>query len=595
MTEKKITFENPLYIEYFPSENYNYSHEMHCHPFLEIICIIKGELEIIIDYKKYIVPSGNIIFINTNTPHKILLGNSADLCFYDCIFLPELLYMFENSFIGTVPFIWFSAKKQNQFSFTEFNSENEIKEIVSELYEIFITRPYGYEFLLHSKVLSLCIPLIENQLPTTNINLHKSSEKDLFMIKQILDYIDKNYTLSSANISTHFSVSPALKTLFKAVTDYTIFEYAEYVKLAHAKVLLAKNIHSVTEIALHLGYSNSAYFSKRFKSFTKMTPSEFRRFFKSSDSINERKAGKALKIKTKNFSTIAPLYWQQTGSFYHSIFIALYYKDNPTKKMYHRGYFDITFIDSGQINILSNNKKIRLGAGNIFITSPEEDYKTEQITEKVSVLRLQFYPEILSFGKIDNPLLQDFINLPVKKRIFSLADETFGTKMLKAYISLFKQRDIFSPITETLLRANLFQVIALLLENSLCEDCPTDDEADVNENKILEVIQYINSHYTENFTLFDLAKKYYISYSHLSRQFKAITGAHFNKYVNILRIQKSSFLLVTTDYSIEQIALMLGYKKRSHFTKIFEQSQKISPSQFRKRMKEKKMLDKSLY
>lgn len=595
MTEKKITCENPLHIDFFTGENYNFSHEIHCHPFLEIIYILKGELEIIIDYKKYIVPSGNTIFINTNTPHKIILGSNKNLCFYDCIFLPELLYMFENNFIGTVPFVWLSAKKQNQFSFTASSHEYETKEVIGELYEIYLTKPYGYEFLLHSKILFLCIPLIENQLSATDISLHKSSEKDLIMIKQILDYIDKNYSLASIDVSRHFSVSPALKSFFKAITEYSISEYAEYVKLTNAKVLLTKNAHSVTEIALHLGYSNSAYFSKRFKAFTKMTPSEFRKQNLLSDFATEKQADEPLCIKTKNTSPITPLFWQQSGSFYHSIFIALYYKDNPTKKMYHRGYFDITFIDSGEINILSNNKKVHLGAGNIFITFPEEDYKTEKITEKVSVLRLQFYSEILSYGGINNPLLQDFINLPVKKRVFSLADESFGTKMLKTYISLFKQHDIFSPITETLLRANLFGVIALLLENTYSEDCPADNETEVYESKISEIIQYINNHYTENFTLYDLAKKYYIGYSHLSRQFKTITGTHFNNYVNILRIQKSSFLLVTTDYSIEKISSMLGYKKRSHFTKIFEQSQKISPSQFRKRMKEKKMLDKSLY
>lgn len=45
-----------------------------------------------------------------------------------------------------------------------------------------------------------------------------------------------------------------------------------------------------------------------------------------------------------------------------------------------------------------------------------------------------------------------------------------------------------------------------------------------------DVIQYINSHYTEPITLKDVAQQYHVSCEHLSRVFKKNLGMTFKEY-----------------------------------------------------------------
>ncbi|MBO1687991.1 helix-turn-helix transcriptional regulator, partial [Clostridium butyricum] len=57
------------------------------------------------------------------------------------------------------------------------------------------------------------------------------------------------------------------------------------------------------------------------------------------------------------------------------------------------------------------------------------------------------------------------------------------------------------------------------------------------------------------------------------------------EYIQNLRIKKSKELLLNTDLTILQISQMIGYEHNSSFTKVFKNSEKISPLEFRKNIR----------
>ena len=69
-----------------------------------------------------------------------------------------------------------------------------------------------------------------------------------------------------------------------------------------------------------------------------------------------------------------------------------------------------------------------------------------------------------------------------------------------------------------------------------------------------------------------------------SEWFKRNMGITVSEYIKNLRIDKAKKLLADTDLSIFEIAQSVGYEHNSSFTRSFKECEKVSPSQFRKRI-----------
>ena len=69
-----------------------------------------------------------------------------------------------------------------------------------------------------------------------------------------------------------------LSRLFKKYTGLTLMDYVTWERMERAKQMLAQSSLSISEIALEVGYSNTAYFTKMFKKHTGgITPRQYRK------------------------------------------------------------------------------------------------------------------------------------------------------------------------------------------------------------------------------------------------------------------------------------------------------------------------------
>lgn len=79
-----------------------------------------------------------------------------------------------------------------------------------------------------------------------------------------------------------------------------------------------------------------------------------------------------------------------------------------------------------------------------------------------------------------------------------------------------------------------------------------------------------------------LAKAMAMSQTQLYRKIKALTNQSTAQYLKTIRLTAAKNLLLTTDYSIGQIAVEVGFKTQAHFTRSFQEMFNISPSKIRK-------------
>ena len=99
--------------------------------------------------------------------------------------------------------------------------------------------------------------------------------------------------------------------------------------------------------------------------------------------------------------------------------------------------------------------------------------------------------------------------------------------------------------------------------------------------QLAQVLDYINEHLDRNIKLADLAQTLNMSQFHFSHTFKQSLGIAPYQYLLQQRIERAKHLLQQTDRSISDIALECGFNSHSHLSKQFKQLTGITPKAYR--------------
>ena len=102
--------------------------------------------------------------------------------------------------------------------------------------------------------------------------------------------------------------------------------------------------------------------------------------------------------------------------------------------------------------------------------------------------------------------------------------------------------------------------------------------------RVNRVISLIHEQYPQGkLTLGQLARQLNLSTWHLAHLFKKETGSSVISYLRKLRIKKAQELLVSSVFSIKEIAATVGYNHVSDFNHHFKALFDMSPGEYRRR------------
>ena len=126
-----------------------------------------------------------------------------------------------------------------------------------------------------------------NEIEKVSIN-NLNSKSNTYIIKMVKDYVDKNYKddISVATIANNLNINyNYLSYCFKNETNENLSYYISKIRIEKAKLYLEDAKIPISNISEMVGFSEHNYFSKIFKKYTSLTPSEYRRMAK----INAKK------------------------------------------------------------------------------------------------------------------------------------------------------------------------------------------------------------------------------------------------------------------------------------------------------------------
>lgn len=247
----------------------------HQHDVIEILYMIDGKMQVLVDDNEYHIKKGDAIIVN---PFKIHYGkcltNSVKYYCFNCGI--NQIFPFSSPTIDECKNDIMHCRS-GFFEYLEANGKDAkyIGSVLDDIYSIYKTKNIGDECTSISKMYMLMAYLFENCYRVWG---QQSVSRDVEFIKAVSVYVNDNF---AENIST----SDVAKSLFMNTSRFchlflknfgmSFLNYLCYFRIIRASEMYFNKGMSLYDIAYKVGFSDYNYFSKMFKKYMGVTPSKY--------------------------------------------------------------------------------------------------------------------------------------------------------------------------------------------------------------------------------------------------------------------------------------------------------------------------------
>lgn len=250
-----------IYTKFYQEKGTNYNFSGEKHSYWELTYVDKGELLTTIDGVSYHLKQGDLIFYAPMQFHTQSTFEKISSSYLTINF--KMNFNHADLLCNKI----FSLKRDSYFIVTRL-----IEELSNDnLYSNDLSLCYLKQLII--QMLRLDNSYFHSK-PTTHMQQTYENE----LLNDILLYIDNNIyeKISVSTLCEHFCISTSmLHSLFRKNMNNTAKNYINELKLSKSKELIRNSTHTLSEISEMLGFSSIHYFSKKFKSYFNISPTEY--------------------------------------------------------------------------------------------------------------------------------------------------------------------------------------------------------------------------------------------------------------------------------------------------------------------------------
>ncbi len=232
------------------------------HESIEVLYIDDGEGVVICDFEEHAVSRGDIFVINSDVLHS--LRTDTYMSYY---------YLIVDS-----NFCKYNGLNVSQIAFEGRIRDSWAISMFGAILRTYTEKGDFYSAKVRAKVLDFVVYLCEKYGAVIS-EREKRHDKNFDNIRTAIIYIRDNIR-EKISVDSLAQMSGMSKyhfiREFKRITHYTPVMYINIVRIEMARRLITEKKLSVGEVSERCGFENLSYFTKTFKKYTGVTPSEMR-------------------------------------------------------------------------------------------------------------------------------------------------------------------------------------------------------------------------------------------------------------------------------------------------------------------------------
>ena len=180
-------------------------------------------------------------------------------------------------------------------------------------------------------------------------------------------------------------------------------------------------------------------------------------------------------------------------------------------------------------------------------------------------------------GRLDavSNAIKQYFNISYELSFYEEHSLTKGSSSKAvAYVGIICKGKTFwgVGIDPDIIRASMIVAVNKIEELGNADAC--------TDARMIEIMNYVQANYID-ITLDDLAEKFFLSKPYLSKYIKEKSGMTFGDLVKKIRMKKAKALLKSSNMTVENIAMSVGYQNVEHFNRLFKKAYDMTPMQFR--------------
>lgn len=283
--KSEIAIENVIslhYYEYAP----NFCGSEESHDFWELVYADSGNLICCAGSYEIHLSQGQAVLHPPNEIHKVLtIGKDSSACIlsFTC---PQLqAEMFRSRTVEL------NQYQKNLVGMIYQEGRAIFEGPYNCLYQTKLERrklvPYGAEQVFRNTLENLLLLIVRDQLlpavAAADAPGHGRVRNDRDIADGVVAFLNANLyrKLRVADISSALSFSESyLQEVFRKQKNHSVIQYFNGMKIYQAKKLIGEANHTFTQIAQLLGFSSVHYFSRIFRQYVKMSPTEYEKSVK---------------------------------------------------------------------------------------------------------------------------------------------------------------------------------------------------------------------------------------------------------------------------------------------------------------------------
>ena len=245
-------------------------------------------------------------------------------------------------------------------------------------------------------------------------------------------------------------------------------------------------------------------------------------------------------------------------------------------------YSEAVYMCSGETTHIINGKRLTLKEGELVFLG--QNARQEILPAGERDIAINFIIKPSFFDKTIEMLGAE--ETPIKNFLLSslLGGENQGYLHFKVSgilpVQNLIENLIWTLIGDSSNKRNINQITMGLLFMQLLNHTDKLVYESREDKAVMDVLRYIESNY-KNGSLKDASMLLHYDFYWLSHEIKNRTGKTYTEHLQEKRLSQAAFLLKNSSFSVEKIALAVGYENKSYFHRIFTAKYGTSPKKYK--------------